>query len=282
MNRRFVLLAVLLVIALGLLGCKRSSPVATSEEEIANVAPIEKFHEGPPLTDEECQQFAVRLEKAARSGNQVEFSKLFDWEALLYRSISSTVEVPGFRKGFIQGVARGQTGLSKQIVEAVTKGGSYRLLRVRTKDGQKQLLFRLLFSDGALNYQEVMLVRRPGGKIRVIDMYVYLTGEPFSSTVRRLYLPVAAEHSRGQVGKLFGSEQELVKHLPTFQKLTAAVQQGNHAEALRLYSTLPPDCKKKSSSCSSVCKRPWPWAGKPTSSRWTILPDTIPMIPAWT
>ena len=66
-----------------------------------------------------------------------------------------------------------------------------------------------------------------------------------SKTIRRLYLPVAANQSRTVFEKLLTSESDLVKASPKIASLTAAIRDGQPKEALAIYKSLPPGAQKE-------------------------------------
>ena len=47
------------------------------------------------------------------------------------------------------------------------------------------------------NYHDFVLARRPDGKVRAVDAYMFLSGELISQSIRRLYIPVAAKVAPG-------------------------------------------------------------------------------------
>lgn len=61
------------------------------------------------------------------------------------------------------------------MIEALELGGDYRLLHVFEKDGERRTLYRLLTSDGGLNYHEMVLEYRgqAGRQTSWTSMFTY-------------------------------------------------------------------------------------------------------------
>ena len=90
-----------------------------------------------------------------------------------------------------------------------------------------------------MNYHEFVLARRSDGKVRAVDIYIFLSGELISQTMRRMYIPVAAQVSSGLMKRLVGTEQAFMKNFPRFEQMTAEVRSGRPAEALKIFSSSP-------------------------------------------
>ena len=90
-----------------------------------------------------------------------------------------------------------------------------------------------------MNYHDWVLARGPDGRICAVDMYVFLSAELMSQTIRRAFVPLAAHESRGILARLTGQEQELVKHLPQLKEMTDHLREGRFREVLDTYRQLP-------------------------------------------
>jgi hypothetical protein len=130
-------------------------------------------------------------------------------------------------------------------MDTVKGGGSYRFVRQAARERRRTLLFRLVTSDSSIaNYHDLVLGRRPDGEVRVVDAYMFLSGELISQSVRRLYIPVAAQVSRGLHRRLEGNERAFMNNLPRFEQMTTEVRNGRPAEALKIYRQFPPELQK--------------------------------------
>ena len=140
-----------------------------------------------------------------------------------------------FKKGFAKGYKSKEGSLGQTIASTVTQGGRFHLMRIREEGGQTRLLYRLLMPTGGLSYFDLLIT--PAGK--VIDAYIFTSGELLSETIRRLYLQTAAEASQGLLDKLKGKEQLFLKNLPTLTEMQKANDAKQHSKALELYKSLP-------------------------------------------
>lgn len=197
-----------------------------------------------PVRDDEVKAFANAVEKAIHGGDSAAFTSLIDWNAIVDKA-EEGVDAPqamrnGFREGILGSLEKPQ-GFAGQMVAAAKKGGSYQLLRTRVRGKRKTALFRLVHpNNGGLNYHEFELSRRPDGKVRAVDIYIYLSGELFSSTIRRSYVQLAAQQSRGVFARLLGSDQEFLKSVSKLGEMTTLSAAGRNREALDVYNGLPP------------------------------------------
>lgn len=198
-------------------------------------------------TDEECRQFAASLEDIVRSGDIAAFNEAIDWDAILESATGGIEGVEKARRGFIADAKRllGARGsLGQQVIEQAAKGGSYRLLRVRTQGDEKRALFRFLFPQAGVNYYDLILVRQPDGKVKAVDIYVFASAERVSKTFRRAFIPLAAEASKSVLAKLTGEENEYVKNLGNTTEMADAVRSGRYHRALDIYGKLPASLRR--------------------------------------
>src|SRR5690349_19662701 len=145
-------------------------------------APPVAAHVGPPLTDEDYREFGRKLETAVATGDNAEVGRLIRVMDLFERSISDLDLSAGMKKGMMTGASRQSGQFAGQLTDVTKNGGSYTLVRVRTVDGRKKALFRLLFAEGGVNYHEFSLARYPDGQVGTEDLYIYLSGEPLTQT----------------------------------------------------------------------------------------------------
>jgi hypothetical protein len=218
------------------------------EDETAVAEPEPEPPAGPPVTDEECRAFVAAVDGAVQSRDVAAFSALVDWDALLKTATAGIEVAESSRKGFVQGVKSSmqqEQGVVPRIVATVKEGGSFTFLHQRARDTNQTALFRLVMPDSNVgNYYEFVLARRPDGKVRAVDIHDFLSGELISQAMRRIYIPVAAQVSRGLQGRLRGTEPLFMKNLPRFEQMTTEVRNGRPAEALKIYRQLPPELQK--------------------------------------
>lgn len=219
----------------GLLGCTARPPAPA---HVANPAdPAEQ------PTDDECQTFGQTFEKLVVSGNVAEVNQMIDWDTLLGRATAGPQAADKFRAEYQLGLRQKLAtapGLAGQMVDQAKKGGDYRFLRVHTVDGQKRALVRLMTGEqGNLNYHDLVLVRRPGGQVGLADMFMFASGEFLTTTMRRAYLPMAAESSPTVLDELTPNETEFVQQLPRLGAMSVERNEGRPENALEIYAQLP-------------------------------------------
>jgi len=216
--------------------------------------PTEQPHESELTADwttpsmAEAEEFARRLEEQAASDPSAALDRAMAWPVLFDRITGGF----GIDKKELAAAERDWTESAAEriggpIAASIHGGGSYELLRVHTADGQPRALFRLLGYDGTSNYHDYVLLKRPDGQVKAIDMFVFLSGEPLSQSMRRMFLPFAAEQNKGLIDKLGGRESDHIKNLDKFQEISSAIQRQDYATALRVYKTLPASLKKDKS-----------------------------------
>ena len=228
----------LLVVSLS--GCSKPvAPVAGPSPATPSV--------GAPLTDEECLATAREIEAAVVSGDSSALDKLIDWDAVNDR-FTSGIDAPAqFRKDFLQGLKESwlqNKGLTNGIIDAAKNGGSYTLLHSHSQEKRRWLLFRLLLPESGLNYHDLLLARRPDGKIKVVDLYFYLSGELLSQSLRRSYIQLVAENSGGVLERLSGADKQLAKNIKNMAAMVEAGRSGKFREVIDIYNKLPDDIKK--------------------------------------
>ena len=98
-----------------------------------------------------------------------------------------------FKKGVMRTVKRGE-GMAFQIIAAIKKGGSYKVLRVNVKENEAYVIIRFILPGGSgLNYHQFFISRTAAGRVVASDLYVFLIAERISDTVARHWRRLAAE-----------------------------------------------------------------------------------------
>ncbi len=195
------------------------------------------------LTDKQIQAFAEKIEATLNAGDGRAFDAAIDIGELVTRSLKGT----GASKKLVQKLCKNMAGrvhLGVQLAQTVKTGGSYRLLRVRKPGGEPRAVFRMLKGDTTLNYHELLLAPRAGGGVRIVDVFIYSSGELLSNSLRRGFLPLVVLANRGALDKLPRSESEYIKNLPKIQAVTGHARGGRFKQALAVYAGLPDSLKK--------------------------------------
>ena len=203
---------------------------------------------GAKPTDEEVEQVATDLIEAIESGEVSKFNSIIDWTAV-FDQATGGIEVPaewksGFERGFLSSLDK-PGGLFERLTTLEKSGGTLTLLRVHEDGGRPRALIRAIDSDRGVDYLDFEIARRPSGKVRAIDIYVYISGERLSKMIRGFYLPLAANQSRSIVEKLLTSESDMVQASSKLKGLADAVREEKPKEALAIYNAPPSGGQEK-------------------------------------
>jgi tetratricopeptide (TPR) repeat protein len=188
---------------------------------------------------ETAKAFAQRIAGAIQRGEGAMLDGAIDMDALLERSYRGLEASDTSKREFALGVKK-SFGFGALISKEIEQSGSYELLRVRAVKGKQRALFRLISPSG-VNYHDMELEPTRDGKgQRVVDIFIFLSGEWLSETMRRAFLPVVAHEKRGAGG----AQNAFMDNLPKITELSTAVRNHDHARVLAIYKTLPPEVQK--------------------------------------
>ncbi|WP_111683964.1 tetratricopeptide repeat protein [Winogradskyella tangerina] len=119
-----------------------------------------------------------------------------------------------FTKGFLSGINDTTKGLSQNILNAIENGAYYNLVNYQysAEVMTYYFTFRLYSEDIGINYHDYQ-VCWDGEKFKFNDIYIYITGENISSTLRRVLL--LSQPSKKTFKKLFNKNtgNEFIKLL---------------------------------------------------------------------
>jgi hypothetical protein len=200
---------------------------------------------GPPLTDEECNRFALDLKEVLNSGNATAAYKMVDWESILEASMEGVNASESSRKGFIEAFksTKGRPyGIMDKLVESMKSEISYDFLRIQSKDQEKHVIFRLITPTGGVNYHDWVLARRPNGSVQAVDLYIFASGERTTENARRFFLSNTVPESEGS-SKSKDGEPEFVRNFPKIKQITELAKNKKYHESLAVYHQLPASLK---------------------------------------
>lgn len=227
-------------------GCANKPPALPSAND--PVSTIGQTNE--PITEEEAQLFAEKFIDGAIRNDGAAVNAIFDWSALTDRCMEGTgitgKLLTDAKKGMLSKLETENSFLN-QVHQAISQGGSYRLLRVHEVDGRRRALVRLMVPEGGVNYHDFVLSKGSNGQCRGIDVHLFLSGEFLSTTMKRMMLVLTGGQDRGLLGRLTGQNQLLVKHQNEVLSMINAVQARNFPEAVRVYKTLPENLQHEKS-----------------------------------
>ncbi|WP_179352470.1 tetratricopeptide repeat protein [Winogradskyella vidalii] len=94
-----------------------------------------------------------------------------------------------FTKNFMEGTSTIGKQLSQQLVNLIETGSYYNLINYRYNivDRAYYFTFRLFSEETGVNYHDYKVCSN-GETLKFNDIYIYLTGEPLSTTMQRIFL----------------------------------------------------------------------------------------------
>lgn len=228
-----VLLAFLIAIA----GCDKK-PAAQSAKDALKIKPVATALKPNETEARDCCE---AFENAVATADKNKINTLLDWDALLERAIGDIPCRPNVRQGFVNGVKQGaDRGFADELCAATEAGGSYKLLRLHQSGSEQRALFRLLLpAKGGVNYHDVILAKDRKNRTRIVDVYVFLSSETMSTTLRRGFLPIAAQTEKSILQRLTTKESDFVKNIGRLSEMVEARQQNDYRKILAIYNGLP-------------------------------------------
>lgn len=183
--------------------------------------------------------YTTELEQGINAGDASILDARIDLDRLLERATRGTSVPKTFHDGFASGMRRSGMQLGKQLVATREDESSFRMLRLRMEGGAPHALFRVITSQGGVNYLDLELAQKADGQVVIADFYPYITGELFSETMRRMYLQAAKEAGYDLVDKMMGKEQDFLKNASKLQEMQRLVQEQKFAEVVKTFDALP-------------------------------------------
>jgi hypothetical protein len=167
------------------------------------------------VSDEDLKSIAIKAQDAIRNGKVDDYDALWDDRVALDRITQNVAVPPAFKAGFVSALSAGLgKTLGGGIVKSLGNKGSYTFLGIKTVDGERRPILRML-GDQGLNFHELIVEAGADGKPHIVDIYVVMTSESIVQTERRMYLMMA--HT-GANHKLDPNTEALVTLTEKWQK----------------------------------------------------------------
>jgi hypothetical protein len=240
MTKNFIPLLLLAVFAL------EAGPA--QGQTIANAKPLSEisdywkksgweFEKGWNAVDDvkAVEVWGKKFEQAIASGNIQSPLKMVDFDSSARRSSAGVSS-----KQFAAGLQRGmQDGLKNIFKQFQTEGTSYAYRGVKQTEFGPAVLMRLLDAGGGCNYHLWQMGRRPDGTLVAIDLYIFITGESFSDTMRRIAIISTPKDDRSFLQRLVGVEKEMANNQRAILELMQAAQKQDFQGILDSHKKLP-------------------------------------------
>lgn len=200
-----------------------------------------------PLPDKAYLAFADTLSHAMENGQSYYFAKCLNEDEMIERAIGTMELQLSDKQELKTGIKKKISLLGDKIAQQIGVDGLFPFLRMEKDSDGVRLLFAL-HSPSGLNYYD-MVVRPLNGKPAICDVYMYASGDMFSSTLREILLTMIKESGKKDlISRIMGSkemDEKNYEHLQTMKLAMQASKEGNLEQAKSLYASIPDELKKK-------------------------------------
>ena len=140
------------------------------------------------------------IDSTIYNGEKEYVNNLFDMDVFMNSFLikSEDKEIIEFNTGFSDGFRKG-FDYGNIMVKEIGKDGSYDFFKSYVDEHQQYHLVFRLFSEAGLNYHDYKL-KETGNSIKIVDVYVYVTGEDFSKTIGTIYKKTIASKKKNLFG----------------------------------------------------------------------------------
>ncbi|HBC87895.1 MAG TPA: hypothetical protein DCZ94_13145 [Lentisphaeria bacterium] len=192
-----------------------------------------------PAVPDDIRKFADSINTSINSGDPSVMNSAFDKPKFIDRIIGGQQIKPDVLSGFTKGFSKGFT-YGSELVRAQAKLKTLRLYK--DKEGYHQLV-RMQLGD-AVAYLDFLLEKGAGG-IRIIDCFVFVTGENLSETLSRNVMPSLMRESKNVITKALTPKDNFLLHMDKISDMRKNNVAQNYKESLAIYNALPAELKKE-------------------------------------
>lgn len=198
------------------------------------------------ISKQEIQSWANDFELAAVEGDRDKMNTLISWELLVNDAMQSLTFGKDKNDTIKAGVIKGLTSpgsYSDVLAETVSSGGSTKLIRFHKKEGKQFALFRTL-SDLGINYQDYQLTKKDN-QVVAEDVYIFITGDKLSQTLRVNLLPISKQLSKNWFQKISSSDKQFIENFDAWKLFLEQSENGDYDNGMATYERLPDSMKKQ-------------------------------------
>lgn len=189
-----------------------------------------------PVSQQEAVTLAHQIERSVVNHNESFLNNIFEEKRFAQRVLEAAHQRLNFKLAAEAKAALTQAHWGHQIITATSGGGTYTLVHQYEKDGHQHLLFRLFEASSAINYHDFELVKTDQD-IKVLDVYVYMSGEELSKTLAESLVMLT-----DKLSDMTPDDQQKVLHV---RKINELIEAGNADEASQYFDQLPKDLQKQ-------------------------------------
>lgn len=225
---------------------KTETPTADSESSETTSSQDAEGETIESIVADSPQSFAEAMSLAIGMRDLGKFNELVSWKTIAAKATQSlSGKVIDEYKTTLLKEVDGTNSLGAKIISTVQNGGTYDFMELKKNNKTVVAVFRMILPGGrGVNYHEYILAKTKSNLVVAADIYVYLTGETLSKSIRRNLITALAESKSAQGVKLSESEQLFVKNISTVKELTTAVSSNKSTEARELLLKLPATMRK--------------------------------------
>ncbi len=221
-----------------LVGC-----LSTANAAVFPGTPMNHSVQEDPISQQEAFTFAQQWTQAVQKQDFDAVKSLVDWDYIAGQVIEPFDVRDDFREGFMSGAQQLPRQLVPPISAAIGQGGSYQLVNVLKRNNEVHAVFRLvLANDGGLNYHDFRL-KKFKGKVYSDQMFIALSGENISETMRRAVLPIL-KNTTLQGGGMTPELEAALQETESISEMSQAMANGDAAKVLGMYEMLSPEMKR--------------------------------------
>ncbi|QDT99043.1 tetratricopeptide repeat protein [Gimesia aquarii] len=171
-----------------------------------------------PMTPTELQAFGKQIQQTVRSQDAVKFRQLFDWQTFIDRTLAEFEQNPAVQQSMkpirqqLQATYDGKNqGIDTELLAEIANGADYRFLSMRKEQNQYKVIFRFLRPDWSLNYHALIIEKQQSGKLKIVDIDSFSTGELLSQSIKWSLMPEIQKAQLSVQNKLNAEEKSRIQ-----------------------------------------------------------------------
>jgi tetratricopeptide (TPR) repeat protein len=186
---------------------------------------------------------AEALQTAVTEQDQAALDDLFDKEEFMNLIIieDGSTKLARFNEGFKSKLVDRSVLSTMILQQASTEDFAYEPVRVYFDKKEPHIIFRLSVANG-INYHDFLL-KKSKGNYKIIDAYIYLSGEYISATFKRLYIIASKDYLPPSISA--GLPDFQLEEIMQVANAKQLVDQGHYKEAAEMMSGLGADIRKE-------------------------------------
>ena len=182
--------------------------------------------------------FAEKIEKSIQAKDPSFLNNAFDKITLGEKLTEGNVKQEfknQFLKGYFDNFHFGDT-----IVRVCSQpNSSYRIVHTYQKNGENHVLFRMVLTNGGLNYHDYRIIKKSSGELKISDIYIYANGETITHQGNRIFLQAALSYGMSKGNKISPEEKTMASAFATLKQMNKANAKNKPRQVIKLYKQLP-------------------------------------------